>query len=424
MNSNLNFRLIQNILNSNHPDAFAWIFDIDKPFHKSSLKEFSIDNNCIWIFDQFRNGSPKLINRDIIQGKSIPTVFRPVLMLDSNITHYVDKYINDPFSLREQLGVVKSFIRDVIDSNLEPRATFYFIESAMKSSREDYYSNALRISKSMLTLYCADKVKFHETGKIEIDPKILEDQLLYTNFKSMDECISSWCNYDMHKNFGMMFEETRKLSYINIIISTLINVKYPQKGASFKLKKYIDSVLSSFNCFGAIEALYSLYLYSNFLVGKSNIKEGMSYDKIHKKLKNDSWDILLLRMPEFIFSYSWENKVDQIEYSRICTSDKLLALIGSSTFVEFIDKTKLPFDMMNPGRSFNFDLIEKKICNSSKDNSLIETFTEIVTSRNLYRENNSSTFTRSSLDFDYLIQIFENELHKISNKQVALINYI
>jgi hypothetical protein len=334
----------------------------DKSFHfKSNAKK-------IGIVDQFQGKRPIVLNKEfVIDRKKLQFHVVHTLILDSHIVDALHRYISGRGELDvDSRAVTIEFLKHVSRLNCDYSPMFYLAENMAKSSRAQFLKTSSEKLASLLRLHCMEEASFVEYEKIKYKKNSLEHYYALYGASNLNECGANWAKSLIDSGELKHYIGLTQFSYACLLKMVLIHFMNPsinEKNILSKNHEFEFFLTSELNIIMAREVNLALYYFSNFAGKFVNVQPNMSYEKAVKNLKATAWDLLLLRLPEFLLTPS---NLPEINTAYIVSSEEKLLSIGDmfnleSIFYSDFNSTALP------KLSFNAEVFESVISKDKLD---------------------------------------------------------
>lgn len=347
----------------------AHIFEIsnspyDALFHTKSIF-FESNKKKIGIIDQFNNKRPCILNNEfLIEKKKLTFAFVATLLLDSHIVDALHKYVTSIDTLDlDTRAVTGDFLKHVSKLRCDYSPMFYLAENFAKSSKEQFLKTSSDKLTSIIKLHSMDEEIFISTGKISPKRDAIEYYYDLYKAKSLDECGINYAKEYYEKSYLKKHAEVTLLSYACLLKMVLIHFMDPtltSKNIIQKYKIFEDFLVNTLGLYLAREVNLSLYYFSG-LAGKFvNVQPNMTSEKAKKNLLATAWDLLLLRLPEFLLT---PTNLPEVNMGYIVTSEDKLLSVAELFKLEAIfyeDKTSTG----SPLLSFKLELFDNILSSS------------------------------------------------------------
>ena len=165
---------------------------------------------------------------------------------------------------------------------------------------------------------------FHQTGQIVLNPKALEFYRALYGEQSLEDCGRVGVERFLHGYEAYNSLYCLRLSYICLLKMPLI---HKQRSGFFveKFEEYQAFVGKEIRLCLGHETVLALYYFAN-LVGKlMRVQPGMPFKDAKRMLWSTAWDLLLLRLPEFLLKH---NRLPRINLGYACSADRRMAELG------------------------------------------------------------------------------------------------
>ncbi|MBI3004775.1 MAG: hypothetical protein HYY49_05100 [Ignavibacteriales bacterium] len=314
-------------------NRFIWVFQEDhpSPFLQGSI-DFGDDDFTISVIDNFGGRQPILLNRDTVGAQESRIPFRPTAVLDSNIVSVFVQFVLRAPALRDsQRETVRSFLRFLVQKQLDYNPFFYFMEGFWKEHSPDFENFALRVSQTFLSLQCMDTTRFLQSDQIILDERILAtyaEEFGESTFDGIAEkrAQSMMTPADWYVTF------VTKVSYACILKMALIH-KLTRKSIADKFSELRDFMANQVQVAMGAERLLSLGYFSGLYQSFIPLQRGANAEKVLRRIRAASWDLFLLRTPLELLARTGEHG---ISLSYVCTADRVLAEVARNYTLQMI----------------------------------------------------------------------------------------
>lgn len=280
----------------------------------------------ITVIDIFNGNEPFLLDADFFKYERVPIIFRPVLLLDSNIVgqlHHVFKSnkINEEYK-DEIYALIESIILDETVKIYDINPIFYILESLLKSLPE---KNILENLESILLLQSLDYKEFLHNRKIQKDQ--IFDEIYNDVYKTCDLAEIAKIKLAEIKNDMQKIHQYRKMvniTHLLLLKIAQINIYEKNKPAHYRINSVKSFCVDILGIFSAREISIATYYMNNNIAGFIPTEKKNS-DEILQIIFNSALDISLLRWSEIMLSKSCRESV-QVVYA--VTREKHLISLG------------------------------------------------------------------------------------------------
>ena len=329
-----------------------YIFDLPG-YHDSHIYEFSDSpypssfydtsiifnskkkNKSIGIIDQFQGKRPILLNREfVVEKKRLDLEIVQTLILDSHIVDYLHRFVTKRTPDENSREVAIAFLKHVSKHRCDYSPIFYLSENWAKSSIARYLATSSEKLASVLKLHSMNEDKFINDGVVEYKADAVEYYCSLYERATLDECGKAWAEHFTDSEQFSHFKELTEISYVCLLKMVLLHFVNPALNQDNILRKHDEFssfLINDLNVVLGRELMLSLYYFSG-LTGKFiGIQPNTSYEKAIRNLKSSAWDLLLLRMPEFLLS---PRNMPEMNLAYIVTSEDRLFKLGKNFNIE------------------------------------------------------------------------------------------
>ncbi|RXE96041.1 hypothetical protein [Pseudoalteromonas sp. PS5] len=394
-----------------HPEMKdAHIFELSNSPYKAQFYDgsfhFESNNKKIGIVDQFQGKRPAVLNREfVVDRKELQFYIVHTLILDSHIVDGLHRFISGKGKLDIDSRVVtKDFLKHVSKLNCDYSPMFYLAENMAKSSKEQFVKTSSEKLASILRLHCMEESSFVENEEIKYKKDALDHYYDLYGASNFDDCGANWAKSLVDSQELKYYIDLTRVSYACLLKMVLIHFMNPtinEKNILYKNKEFETFLTSELNILMAREVNLALYYFSNFAGKFVNVQPNMSFAKAVKNLKATAWDLLLLRLPEFLLTPS---NLPEINTAYIVSSEEKLLSVGDMFNLESIFYSDLK-SKASPKLSFNAEIFESVISKDKLD-AVFRDREQLSLSR--LQENLAAPISDSKLN--WLIEDLENQL--------------
>lgn len=356
-------------------ESFVWLFCLESPpeFVCSPLPPSALHSSVyfgnaafgIHIINQFAGPQPILLSYEALT-KEIQIMFRPTVIMDSNVVSYVHQYVvQSPILDIQRRAVVHAFIRFVVSKGLDYNPFFYYLESAAKDESGTLLPHAVAASRSILTLHTMDKERFLASGDIVTDPAKLEAYANAYGATTIGEIAP-------HHARSMVHSDPQLEAIARSIYATLLKIGLIHKSNRGSVaSKYGELLFFMQQTLGvglAPERILSIGYFAGQYDGFIPIQIGANPERLFKRLRAAAWDLLLLRLPAQL---PCERIEGQVALGYVATSDNALKQAAEACTVEGVmaltPRIHAPLPLFSPDISKLEQLVEAKTISEIKE---------------------------------------------------------
>lgn len=377
-------------------------------FYEDSLV-FERNKKRIGVVDQFQGKRPAILNKDfLVNGKQLQLCFVQTLILDSHVIDGLHRFVSGAGKLDDSARlVIIDFLKHVSRMRCDYSPVFYLVENFAKSPIEQFIKKSSEKLCSLLKLHCMDEEIFIESNRIELKSDAVEYYCSLYKASDLDGCAVNWVESFLATGGLGYYENMIKVSYACLLKMVLLHFMDPKVNQENVLRK--NDEFETFLCkdlkvLPARELSLALYYFSNLAGRFVNVQSNMGFDKAVKNLKATAWDLLLLRLPEFLLTPS---SLPEVNTAYVVTSEEKLLSVGNMFGVESIYYPDLE-SKGSPLLSFKTEVFES-IISKEKLGCLWRNRAELSIKR--AREKTATPISDEMLD--WLIEDLENQMRNL-----------
>jgi hypothetical protein len=343
---------------------YCWIIEESTKSSKllNNHKEFC---NEIFILDHLSGKEPLLFDKNIIAGKKNNLKFCACTLLDSNVMSSIHRFIEGNY---QNDGLIE-FLEFITKNKWGLTPYFYYMEAYSKGiidkkDRTQVREYLIKHTKSLLKLYLMDEIFFLKNKKYK--ETVNEEQIFfYLKGKTIDEVASERVD-----NFIINYSNNINLLGIEILLIKMIFInlfELPKGTVKEKLDIFDNFMQSQLGKIFARE-YYLAKQYFNGSAGKIfGIHNNSKQEKVLNTIKSTTWDLFLLRLPEYSFIHPDGNYEFDIGF--IVTQEKSLFKLGKLfKYDKIFIKNNIPIPIFLDSEELN---IEKTNDNSNENISYL-----------------------------------------------------
>jgi hypothetical protein len=374
-------------------------------FYSDSFK-FESNKKKIGVVDQFQGKRPLVLNKDFaVHEKELELQFVHTLILDSHILDAFHRFVSGKGKLDEDLKiVVVKFLKHVSELNCDYSPVFYLVENWAKSSKEQYLKTSTEKLTSLLTLHCMDENIFIEKEEIHVKEEALSHYFKQYSANSLDACAYKWAESFLNEGAFNHYISLTKVSYaclLKMVLIHFVNPSLNEKNILKKVDEFQKFLIEELDILLGREFNLSVYYFSNFAGKFINVQPNMKHSKAVKNLKATAWDLLLLRLPEFLLDPS---TLPEVNTAYIVTSEEKLSSVGDMFNLESLFYSR-PGSAGTPMISFESELFESIISKKNLDNMFKQ-----LSDLSMERSINNDKSPIHEVKLDWLIDNLEHQL--------------
>ncbi len=314
-------------------ESRVWIFCRDKPsaFLPSSV-HFGDDQFGIHIVDEFAGLQPILLNLDTFTRDEIRIPFRPTAILDSNVVGYLHQYVSSEPALDPQRReTVHDFLRFVVSNRLDYNPFFYYMEAAAKDEDGTLTAHARAVSESILRLHTMDNERFLATGDIVTESGLVAEYATEFGVATIEEIAPLYARA-MVCPTDPRVDGLSRLIYASLLKVGLIH-KRSRRGVAAKYEELRLFMQQTLDIAMGAERMLALGYFAGQYDEFIPIQRGANPDRLLKRLRAATWDMLLPRLPAEMLVSSIE---DGVVLGYVCTSDRTLRQLAEGCKIEAV----------------------------------------------------------------------------------------
>ena len=306
------------------------------------------------IIDQFGGRQPILLNYDFMINDANVIKFVLTILLDSNVMSYLHKYVTGDISFRlSRRGLAtKNLLTQFVILGCDYSPIFYLLETLTKNVFEKTFPHAREFAETILRLHTMDEAYFLKSGDIRPDKEQVAAYLEDNNVKTLSKLAELRVRH-IATGLTTYAPVNLQATYACLLKAGILNcAKVSQQR---KMEQFFEFLHNELGCLMAREALVAgLHFRSK---AGNLIPINPNYKKDFKvMMMASSWDILLLRMPEFLLAQG-----DQREtiLAYVCTADRALQELGAMFTLFRLENTMRNNFTPIPQMIFHEDIIKR-----------------------------------------------------------------
>lgn len=255
----------------------------------------------LFIIDIFNGREPILIDNTLLTLQNRQIGFRNTLLLDSNVVGHIIRHFQcgmvsqDIQQLLTQVAKLHgSCKRKIYDIN----PAFYILEAFFKDVSKDKLIDPVSV---LVIINHLDNDLFLRNNELKIAEE--DKEALFGRFRSITpqdialKIIESICIKDNNP-----FIEAAKFNYFLLLKLCYIIKQYSSQDKLSILERYIN-FLNDIGILSARELILGIFFLNKFFMKFAGFYK-QNKTKLKKALKNTSWDLLLLKIPELTLQES------------------------------------------------------------------------------------------------------------------------
>lgn len=326
-------------------------------YAKSS--EFTSGSKKIGIIDQFQGKRPIILNREfVVEKRKLDIHIVHTLLLDSHVVDALHRYVSGKGKMDEDSrAVTRSFLMHVSELNCDYSPLFYLAENWVKSSKEQFIKTSSEKLSSILKLHCMDEKSFIERNEIIYKSDSVKHYCELYQAQDLDACGLNWAISYSENRWFEEWNNLAELSYaclLKMVLIHFMNPSFSSENIIYKYNEFESFLINELDLMLGRELNLALYYFSNFAGKFISVQPNMKIDKAKKNLKSTAWDLLLLRIPEFLLA---PTHLPELNTAYVVTSEEKLLSIGNMFNIESIFYQN-KYSNGSPILSFNTELFE------------------------------------------------------------------
>jgi hypothetical protein len=284
------------------------------------------DRYRIHVIDSFARKRPMLVNLDFINSTSEYRLEAAItLVLDSQLLSGLHEYREARSGMDVQKRVaLRSLLQYASTRGYDYNPLFYLIESFHRMPPGTFVKEVAPVVASLLHFQSMDSAHFAKFDEIRLKPDALDYYFTLYGEHSLEECGRVWVERFQREHQPLDLPHVLRASYSCLLKMTLIH-KRESGTLERKFEEFQTFVSTELGCNLAWESHLALYYFAG-LVGKFlPVQSTMALEDAKSALWSTVWDLLLLRMPEFLLR---PTQLPRINLGYVCSADKPLFELG------------------------------------------------------------------------------------------------
>jgi hypothetical protein len=284
------------------------------------------DRYRIYVIDSFARKRPLLVNLDFINSTTEYRLEAAItLLLDSQMASGLHEYRQARSAMDAQRRVaLRSVLQYASMRGYDYNPIFYFIESFYRTSAEVFVEKVTPVATSVLYFHSMDSGHFAKFDEIRLKPDALDYYFRLYGENTLEDCGRA-CVERFREDYRTLdVHHSLSASYSCLLKMTLIH-KRESGHVERKFEEFQTFVSTQLGCNMAWESHLALYYFAG-LVGKFlPVQRNMTLASAKRALWSTAWDLMLLRMPEFLLR---PTELPRINLGYVCSADKSLFELG------------------------------------------------------------------------------------------------
>lgn len=295
-------------------------------------------NAPIFLIDQFSGKRPILINNDFLQTGALQINFGACALMDSNVVDRMDIFARTGRTTDGFKGFLDFLTKNRWDFNL----VFYYLEHFTKSSYDDFFHNAVRRTRSLLTLHTMDEGLYLKTGEVKENPEAVRFYTNGTKGTNLAEVAENRVKEFIQgakKSLLSMMVEAIEIALIKMVLIRRFEMTRSGPLAQHQelhrfMKEDLDIVL-------ARELHFGIHYFCDNAGKLLGIQKNTEFSKAMANIKSTAWDLFLTRLPDIIpfdveegvfLNYMATQEKKLYEITNLFSIEKIVSLDGKIGF--------------------------------------------------------------------------------------------
>ena len=269
------------------------------PYHSDFLNgtiKFG-ENEPVYLIDQFSGKRPAIINQDFLLNGEIHMNFGACALFDSNVVDKMDSFVRTGKASDGFNAFLDFLTRKGWDFSL----LFYYFEHFTKSSHEHFFPNAVRRTRSLLTLHAMDENLYLATGIVKENPEAVRHYTNGLDASALDEVaenrVSDFIKRTSKSQFTVMVESIEIVLLKMVLIRRFEMTDAEPLAQHEELHRFMKEDL---NIVLARELHLGIHYFCDNAGKLLGIQKNTSFEKAMKNIKSTAWDMFLMRLPDMI----------------------------------------------------------------------------------------------------------------------------
>ena len=313
----------------------------------------------IHVIDPFARRRPLLVNHDFLSASAgYPLQFTVTLVLDSQMASTLHAYrLGSEAMDCDRRRAVQGLLRFASSRGFDYNPLFYLIESFYRNDRAVFIDKVAPVATSLLYLHSMDAEHFNKTEEIRLNPDALDYYFALYGQRTLEDCgaacierfLRDYQTYDMLQGL--------RVSYLCLLKMTLIH-KRTRGHFEAKFDEYQRFIANELGCAVAYESLLATYYFADLAGNFMSVQPGMELAKAKRALWSIAWDLMLLRIPEYLLT---PRQLPRVNLGYACSADRYLAELGKLfTIMRMIVRSDSD-EKVGPALAIDLTALEKKV---------------------------------------------------------------
>jgi hypothetical protein len=313
----------------------------------------------IHVIDPFAQRRPLLVNHDFLSSNAnYPLEFTVTLVLDSQMASTLHAYRLDRGEMdSDRRRACQCLLQFASSRGFDYNPLFYLIESFYRNDRAVFTDKVAPVATSLLYLHSMDSDHFNRTEEIRLNPSALDYYFALYGERTLEDCGRACIerflrDYETHDMLHSL-----RVSYLCLLKMTLIHKRAPGHFEA-KFDEYQRFIASEIGCVVAYESHLAAYYFANLAGNFMRVQPGMDFSKAKRVLWSTAWDLLLLRIPEYLLA---PRHLPRVNLGYACSADRYLAELGKLFTIMRLIMRSDSDEMVGPLLAMDLSALEKKV---------------------------------------------------------------
>lgn len=312
-------------------ENFIWEFS-NSPYKSDYVDgdmTFGIENP-IFLIDQYGGRRPALINDKFLREGTLEFGNFPSALLDSNVIDDFDSFVVNG----KCTDGANDFLRFLVKEKWDYSPMFYYLEHFYKSSLVDFLPNAIRRTKSILTLHTMDDDHFLDTGKIKPNEEATKHYIEKAGVSTLEEVaekqVKGFIASYKKDSIRELIEGTEMCLIKMVLIRKL---EMPKESIQTQHAEFMRFLREDLDIMLAREAHFALHYFCDNAGKLLGIQANTPFEKAMSIVRSTAWDLFLSRMQEMMFG----SDPTELAVCYVATHEKKLQELMSLFSIERIE---------------------------------------------------------------------------------------
>ena len=313
----------------------------------------------IHVIDPFARRRPLLVTHDILSSNAdYPLQFTVTLVLDSQMASTLHAYrlgreAMDP----DRRRAVQCLLRFASSRGFDYNPLFYLMESFYCNDRAVFIDNVAPVATSLLYLHSMDSKQFNETDELRLNPDALDYYFTLYGQRTLEDCGTACIERFLRDYQAHDMLQGLRVSYLCLLKMTLIH-KRISGHIEVKFDEYQRFIRDELGCAVAYESLLATYYFADLAGNFMRVQPGMELARAKRVLWSIAWDLMLLRIPEYLLT---PRHLPRVNLGYACSADRYLVELGKLFSIMRMIVRSDSDEIVGPLLAMDLTALEKKV---------------------------------------------------------------